>query len=198
MKRVVMCEGKRDVTFVERYYDTRPGETLVTTFIGETVKHSRLKNEESESIANFLERRNPYDVLAKSENGKQDLKMAFTKLVNHLVRQPIELCLLIDLDDRSYPQLIDDLDTRVRDNYDGRTLGVTHQERLDRTPELLVTSSRLEANEEPVGEFSILAFQSCLEDAAAIEDGDCRETESQKLDRLLADDRLTTLLAHAL
>ena len=55
------------------------------TFYGEDVSDEPLKNRESTAIRNFLERRTPYDVLAKSENGKSRLKRVFARLVKFLV-----------------------------------------------------------------------------------------------------------------
>lgn len=181
MKRVVMSEGKHDIAFVEQFLQQRSGEFMVDTFVGEDVEHSRQKNAESDCIRNFLERRNPYDVLVKSENGKPDLKRVFVKLVNFLVDLDAEVCLLIDLDSRSLGALIDDLDAGVRTNYDGKDYAIEHAETVVRTETQIAARGRLLSDGEPQGEFDVLAFRSCLEDAAAIEDDDSPEAIEDKL-----------------
>lgn len=187
MKQVVMSEGKHDVEFVEQFLQQRSGDFLVDTFVGEDVEHSRLKNAESDCIRNFLERRNPYDVLVKSENGKPALKRVFVKLVNFLVDLDAAVCLLIDLDSRSLDALIDDLDTGVRTNYAGRDYAIEHLETVARNETQVAARGELLSDGRSRGEFEVLAFHSCLEAAAGIDDGDSTTEIEKKLSEFVED-----------
>lgn len=198
MKQVVLAEGKRDVKLVEQYYERQSEDVRVKRFIGEEVEHSRLKNEESEAITNFLERRNPYQVLAKSENGKPDLKRVFTKLVNTLLHRNLDLCLLVDLDTRSYDRLIADLDERVRSNYSGNTFEISRVELIDESSAQLAARNQLIDDGRTVGTFTVLAFRSNLEKAANVADEDSEAAEAEKLRKFLADSRRSSPMRQVL
>lgn len=198
MKQVVLAEGKRDVKLVEQYYERHSTDVLVDRFLGEEVDHSRLKNEESAAITNFLERRNPYQVLAKSENGKPDLKSVFTKLVNMLLRKNLDLCLLIDLDGKRYKQLIADLDKRVRSNYSGNQFEIAHDEILEKSSAQLAARNQVLDDGRTVGTFTVLAFHSELEDAANVADEDSKTVETEKLREFLADSRRSSPMRQVL
>lgn len=194
MKRIVLCEGKRDVQFLVIYYQDHSGDLEVNTFHGEEVSHSRLTNEESQKIRNFQEARNPYDILIKSENGVETLKHVFIKLVHWLVRSDLDLCLLIDLDCGSYEALIEDLDHRVRSNYQGKELGITHDELVERGQNIRACTCRLTSARGTAGAFDLLAFDSNLEEAANISDEDTWEEESRKLREFIERTPRTSIL----
>lgn len=175
MKRIVLSEGKRDVVFVEQFLERQSGDNRVTRFVGEDVQHSRLKNRESECIRNFLEPRNPYDCLVKSENGKADLKRVFAKLVRFLVSSDAEVCLLIDLDSRPLDALFDDLDDRVAECYSGKEYEIVHSETVAQSDVQIGATAELRSDGDVRGEFDVLAFRSSLEDAAGIDDTDDQE-----------------------
>lgn len=198
MKRVVLSEGKRDVSLVEQYCELVDSDVRVKTFVGEEVAHSRLKNEESEAIRNFLEPRNPYQVLAKSENGKPDLVKAFVKLANFLVSRDVEVCLLIDLDGTDLGDLIDELDTKVRSNYDGRDFAIERDSVLDRSDALVAARSCLRSGDDVVGTFEVLAFRSDLECAANIDSEDPWETQEDKLCEFIEDQHRSSPLRRVL
>lgn len=198
MKRVVLSEGKRDVSLVEQHCDLIESEIEVTTFVGEEVAHSRLKNEESEQIRNFLEPRNPYQVLAKSENGKPDLIRAFVKLANFLLSRDVRVCLLIDLDGDDLGDLIGELDERVRDNYDGREFAIERDATLERSDALVAARSRLRSGGDEVGTFEVVAFRSDLEDATDIHADDSWDTQTDKLCEFIEDRRRSSPLHRVL
>lgn len=190
MKRIVLCEGKRDVKFVKCFYAHRSSDTDVATFLAEQVEYSRLKNRETSAIRNFLEPRNPYHVLAKSENGKPDLKRIFVKLVNHLLGRDVHLCLLIDLDGTSdVDDLFAELHRRVQDNYEGRNFGIQQADVIDTTEDQIAVCGQLTTQTSVRGEFDVLAFRTNLEDAAAIRDEDSEAAEETKLREFVTEDR---------
>ncbi len=195
---IVLCEGKRDVRLVETYYELHDDTVRVDTFIGESVPHSRQKNEDSRRIRNFVEPRNPYDVLVKSEEGDETLKPLFVKLINRLVTVDPRVCLLIDLDTApmgshrsNYRELIADLDQRVSDNYSGNEYGIETTERLDRSSQQVATRCRLTDRTGVRGMFSILAFHTSLEDAANTAHGD----ENEQIETFVTSDAAAPMRA---
>lgn len=193
MKRLVLSEGRRDVRFIELFYETVIPDSSIDTFYGEDIAYSRLKNQESEAIRNFLERRNPYDVLAKSENGKDDLKTVFSKLARFLAKCPIDVTLLIDLDRGTLNGLMDDLDTRVDDTYEGRRLGLREVERVDQSQTLVAHKIELysKTDDERLDTFDIVAFHHDLETSIALEDADDDSDVERKLRDLVTDEQAT-------
>lgn len=189
MKRLVLSEGRRDIRLVGLFYEEISPDTCIDTFYGEDVSYDRLKSHESKAIRNFLERRNPYHVLVKSENGKPNLKRVFIKLIRFLVTSDVRVVLLIDLDGDEFDALIDDLDTRVEDTYQGSQLGVKEVEKIDHSHEML--ASRLElyskSNGDRHGCFKLLAFYNDLETASGIDESNGGSSEEQKLRHLVTD-----------
>jgi len=193
MKRLVLSEGRRDVRLIELFCETAATDTQVETFYGEDVSYNRLKNHESNAIRNFLERRNPYDVLAKSENGKSDLKRIFSKLARFLTKTDATVILLIDLDGGSLDRLIDELDTRIEDTYQGRRLGVREVEQVDQSQALLAHRAELysKPDDECLGDFDVIAFHHDLETAIDLDEADDDSDEERKLRDLVTDERAT-------
>lgn len=202
MKLVVLTEGKRDVKLVEQFYELSGRDIRIDKFIGEDVEYSRLKNQESQSIRNFLENRNPYDVLAKSENGKTDLKRVFIKLINFLISTEADVCLLIDLDTSnhrgadSHRELVDELDERVSSNYEGQDLSISWQGFVRRNNALSASENQFYVNDHCRGDFNILAFHSSLENEVDITGEESEGEEQQKLREFVQDDLRSEPLRH--
>lgn len=194
MKRLVLSEGRRDVQLVEAFYDQTNPDMSVITFHGEDVSYDQLKHRESDAIRNFLERRNPYDVLAKSENGKPNLKTVFVKLINFLARQDAGLpTLVIDLDGKELRALLDELDTRVRDNYQGQSLGIRETRRIEHNSHQVAAVAELYSVETEItqGAFDVLAFRQNLETSAGIRKSDGAATQEEKLRSFVEDEQAT-------
>lgn len=194
MDRVVLCEGKRDVKFVETFYELERDGVDVKRFLGEEIGHSELKNHDSNAVRNFTDRRNPYDALVKSENGVTDLERVFVKLARFLLQKPdFRVCFLIDLDKknydhldyasdtRKYRELLDGLDERVRDNYRGSNLRIERDGLHRKSSAQIAGEATLRSDGGEIGTFDVLAFRSDLEDAAEILDGDSTAVEEDKL-----------------
>lgn len=193
MKRLVLSEGRRDVQLVEVFYEEVDTDVRVDTFHGEDVDYERLKNRESSAIRNFLERRNPYDVLAKSENGKPDLKRVFTKLVKFLLAREVTVTLLVDLDGAGLDALLEDLDRRVQDNYRGKEFGVQELERVDQSRQQVASVAELYSKRDGnrYGDFEVVAFREDLETSADVKVQADGPTQHEKLRRFVADERAT-------
>lgn len=194
MKQVVLSEGKRDVELVRCYYEQFHSDLRVDTFIAEEEPYSDLKHSESNAIENFLERRNPYDVFAKSENGKSDLKLIFIKLIRYLMKQDVQVCLLIDLDGGDQGRLIEELDERVRRNFEGTHLEIGNDDRIQRSPAQVATRHQLFENGNLLGAFELIGFHYKLETAAGIDkENDSEEVQERKLREFVNDDRASPM-----
>ncbi|MEZ3144491.1 hypothetical protein [Halobaculum sp. MBLA0143] len=197
--RVVLCEGKRDVRLVEQFYELEYAGVEVDRFLAEDVDHQRVRNFERRKLQNFTERRNPYDVLVKSENGVENLEFQFAGLCNVLLKQPdYEVCLLTDLDKknydhlthgsdiRKYRELLKQLDERIQSVHEGRAYEIEWSDPHAKTSVQVAGEATLHSKQGPVGSFDVLAFRSDLEEASDIRDGDRDETEGDKLRSFLA------------
>lgn len=194
MKQIVLSEGRRDVRLVELFYEEiNPGVSF-DTFHAEAVPSGEWKFQETQKIRNFIESRNPYDVLAKSENGKQSLLTMVVKLINFLVsRDSLSLTVLIDLDGGDVDALIDLFDARVRRNYAGQALGVRSVGRIDQSPVQVAHRAELIGVDDstPRGDFDIIAFRHALEFAVDIDGEEVIAEERDKLRSFVTDDRVS-------
>lgn len=196
MKQVVLCEGKHDVHFVSSFFEKRDGNFEVTEFIGEEVE-SALPGEESRQIKNFQEPRNPNHVLAKSDNGKQELEKVFATLVNQLLRIHPEIIILVDLDGGSLRNFVDGLDEKIRGRHDRLELG-TH-EVTKRNIDMLATSCEVvTTNGQTKGEFQIVAFEQTLERVADVSRDEEIDTRRNQIEQFLTDGHAYELLDAAL
>lgn len=193
MKPVVMSEGRRDVKLVECYYEYVAGDFEVQTFIGEEISHSRQSNRESELIRNFPEPWNPFDVLVKSENGIEDLKLVFGKLAKFLLAQNVQLCLLVDLDGGDHSDFLDDLTEHVQSSH-GNHFEISFGERIERSSAMVATRNHLLDDAAVRGSFEVLAFHSRLESATNIDkEKDSEKVQDRKLREFVRDDRASPL-----
>lgn len=166
MKQIVLCEGKHDVHLVSYFFEKQTGSYKVKEFLGEEID-SPIPGEESRQITNFQERRNPYHVLAKSDNGKQELEKVFSVLVNQLLRIGPEIIVLVDLDGGSLKTFVDGLNERIRGRHDRLELG-TH-EVTERNEDMVAgVCEVLTTNGKKKGEFQIVAFEQTLERVANV------------------------------
>jgi len=168
MKQIVLSEGKHDVHLVSYFFEKRDGSFEMKKFIGED-EESPIQQKESRMIKNFQERRNPYDVLAKSENGKPDLKQVFSSLLNQLIGIDPEIVFVVDLDGGDLDRFLDKLDEQIRGRHSARgiTLG-NHTVTKRNTDMVAADCDVLTANGEVKGEFRIVAFEQTLERVAGV------------------------------
>lgn len=197
MKQVVLCEGKHDVHLISSFFEKRNGTYKVDTVLGEEIESS-MQGEESRQITNFRERRNPYDVLAKSDNGKQELEKVFSALVNQLLRIDPEITVLVDLDGGTLQNFVDGLDERVRGKHDTLELGA--HEVAERNGDMVAAVCEVQTTRgKKTGEFQIVAFDQTLERVADVPRGDDVELERQheKIERFLEDEAHIYDLLHS-
>lgn len=193
MKQVVLCEGKHDVHLISSFFKERSGSYEINEFLGEEIE-SAIPGAESRQIKNFQEPRNPNHVLAKSDNGKQELEKVFSTLVNQLLRINPEVTVVVDLDGGSLQTFVNGLDERIRTRHDRLELGghkVTERngDMLAAVCEVLTTKGKKR------GEFQIVAFEQTLERVADVPRDDVDiERRREKIDQYLEEDHVYDLL----
>ncbi|WP_132057927.1 hypothetical protein [Halorussus amylolyticus] len=176
MKHIILCEGKHDVHLVSSFFEERGGSFELKTVLGEEIQSS-MRGEESRQISNFRERRNPYHVLVKSDNGKQELEKVFSVVVNQLLRIDPEITVLVDLDGGTLETFVDGLDERIRTRHD--RLELDAPEVAERNHDMVAgVCEVLTTNGKKKGEFQIVAFEQTLERVADVSRDD--ETDEWK------------------
>lgn len=198
MSRAVLCEGKRDVRLLKRFYERRDRPVSFDTFHGERHESSELKSVEGNELRRFTGRRNDDDVFLKSEGGVEELKPLFVRLARSFFYEwQVDVCLVVDLDERDhdrwdetsdtdrYDDLVSDLDERVGGIH-GSQSNVEHEQFYRKGRHVLASSMLFDIERHEPTAFDVLAFRTSLEDAAEIADGDDESTENEKLDELLS------------
>ncbi|WP_373189266.1 hypothetical protein [Halolamina sp.] len=186
MKRIVLSEGKRDVFLVEQFFERIGRNVEIDTFHASEVAKEEVKGQETRKIQNFMERRNPYDLLVKSEGGKPDLKRIFTKLIRSLSAREMGFVLLIDLDNRPLSALFDELNQKVRGNYDGNEYGIEMTEKIGEDTDIIAAEALFFAvDDSTTSSFDVLAFKKDLEHAAGIPSPD--DTDEERINELLTE-----------
>lgn len=194
MKHIVLCEGKHDVHLVSSFFEERSGSFKIKKVLGEEIQSS-MRGEESKQIANFREKRNPYHVLAKSDNGKEELEKVFSVVVNQLLRIDPEITVLVDLDGGRLKNFVDGLDERIYGRHDRLELG-TH-EVIERNDDMVAADCEvLTTAGKKKGEFQIVAFRQTLERVADVSRDDDVDIEVRRkeIEQFIKEDHIYDLL----
>jgi hypothetical protein len=180
MKQIVLSEGKHDVHLISYFFKKRDENFDITKFIGEE-EVSPIQRKESREIKNFQERRNPYDVLAKSENGKPNLKQVFSSLLNQLMGIEPEIIFFVDLDGGDLDSFLAKLDEQIQGRHSARGIKLgNHRVAKKNTDTIAADCEVLTANDRTKGEFRIVAFRQTLERVAGVSRDD--ESDEWKSD----------------
>ena len=193
MKRIILSEGKNDVHLVSSFCGECDRTLEVKKFYGEDIESS-FRSKESRAIRRFQERRNPYHILAKSENGKSNLKKAFAGLVNQLMDIDPAVFVLADLDGGRLDRLVADFDEQIQDRHNGR-IELGPPSNRNRNGDMVgATCEVVTAGGKTKGEFHFVAFKQTLERAAGTSHEEDRETQERKIEALLNEDHVFDLL----
>ena len=192
-KRIVLSEGKNDVHLVSSFYKECDRALEVKKFIGEELGPS-LRSEESQAIRSFQEPRSPYHVLAKSENGKPNLKKVFAGLVNQLIDAEPEVFVLVDLDGGRLDGFVADLDEQIQSRHNGR-IELETPDVTERNGDMVgATCEVVTATGKTKGEFHLIAFEQTLEQVASTSREEDRKVQEEKIEYLLKEDYVFDLL----
>lgn len=188
MKRIVFAEGKYDVLLLRKVLETCSGSVEVTNFIGEDVVSS-IGGEESRAVRSFIERRNPYHLLLKSEGGKSDLKRLFAQLMPELYNEEVAYNLLIDLDGGSFQGIQSEINERC-ESYTV-DIAVEVNECTTSNAHLLGYNCSVNLNGETRDSFNAVGFTHSMETSAGIEKDQDNDEKREKIHRLSRNDSVT-------
>ncbi|MBC5793523.1 MAG: hypothetical protein H8Z69_05850 [Nanohaloarchaea archaeon] len=94
---MIFCEGKNELKFFEKLCEKVNTISTPQTFDGQCLKHSRLKNQQSDKIRDLVG--NPdVEVLVKAEGGKSNLKKVVPHFVPTLMNRVEKIILMADTD----------------------------------------------------------------------------------------------------
>ena len=180
--------------FLSYFFEKRSGNFEIKRFIGENAD-GQIRHEETTEIKNFRERRNPYHVLAKSANGKSNLKQVFAALVNQLMRIDPEIVVLVDLDGGSLREFVNDLDEQVRTQHSGRGTELGAPSITERNGDMVAAICEvLKGNGTRNGEFRIVAFKQTLERVADVSKDEELDTRQAQIEEFLEETHVYNLL----
>lgn len=187
MRKIVFSEGRNDVRFACKFFNNNAQNPTIDTFVAEEFHHDVWRREEDEKIRSFLERWSPYDVLLKSENGKENLKEIFVSLSGRLATEDVEKYLLVDLDGTEVDALVSELDERMRQRFEGHGLRIADVETVARNSYIVATEAGLQADAGPTPRtgFTVVAFRSSLESVADVTGDEEYERRLSKIESVL-------------
>lgn len=194
MKQIVLSEGKNDVHLISSFFEKRSGTFRVKKFHGEDAD-GYIQAEETQAIKNFREPRNPYHVLAKSENGKPNVKQVFAALVGQLMRIDPEIVILVDLDGGSLRRFVNDLDEQIRERHSGKGMKLGDHSIVERNSDMVAAVCEvLTGSGTRKGEFRVLAFAQTLERVADVSRDETIDSRKQQIERFLTEDHVYEFL----
>jgi len=175
MKKVVFSEGKNDVTFLTKIHENLDIELDYNCYIAEDFEVSQTTWLRQHKVDNR------FDYLYKSEEGLGNLIKQFR--AHSLLFDDMYLCLLVDLDGRSFTSLLEKINGKLNEDY-GNKVRVSTDDR-ERLQDLCIVDATLEVTMSENNDLPIIAFYENLESAASINRGDDRHVKTQKIDRYL-------------
>lgn len=194
MKQIVLSEGKNDVHLISSFFEKRSGTFRVKKFHGEDAD-GHIQTEETQAIKNFREPRNPYHVLAKSENGKPNVKQVFAALVGQLMRIDPEVVVLVDLDGGSLRGFVSDLNEQVQERHSGKGMELGDHSVTRRNSDMVAAECEVLTGDGKLkGEFRILAFKQTLERVADVSHSEQVEQKEQQIEQFLNEDHVYDFL----
>jgi len=185
MKHILLGEGKYDAFLLRKFYERERCE--IDTFLREEFGRSAYRNEQTNCVRSFIERRSPYDVLIKSEGGKTPLIEFVTTEIVHLIRNIDKVVLVIDLDSKDeegVTVLKDNLSEKIKDKHRGSDFEVQSVDKINENEQLIAVKMDIES----VGDFIVIGCKPNLEDIARIDrQNDTRDVKKEKILRILDD-----------
>lgn len=199
MKRIFLSEGKNDAEFLSLFIDEHYPSLQKDRLDMSNEDGGSIVGRESEKIRRFKEPRNSYDVLIKSENGDENLLSVLGSKLPELLRDDLELYVLIDLDGDSISSRITQFESQLQPHTPGRRFTISCEEELVRTHYLETYVINVQNGGRYIGKFKLLAFCEDLEDAANItEDETDRDVIESKIENILRRNQVTAPIQAAL
>jgi len=192
MKKVVFSEGKNDTEYLKHLINNHSSQLLIDRLDIESKPADPRIAHESNKLRMFLQSRNQNHILVKSEGGVPNLKETFSSLLTNLAKMRCDFYLLIDLDDGTMSDIVEDLNTRLAGYHPSDDLQLNPISDLNRRTHICIQEFEFLINGQSTTEFNIIAFRQSLESSANInKDIDEREEIKDKCQRLAENRRVS-------
>lgn len=192
MKKLIICEGRRDNKFIKELLNRINITKEVQFFIQEeSYPTETKKREESVCLRRFFEDSSPYKVLVKSESGRDIVIGVFSFFMSFLFEKVVKFSLqkifiIVDLDGQSFDAFVSEIKEVISKNRVGGKLDIKYnslkQDNYLKTSEISVVTEE----DEKLGEFLLTTFNLSLEREAGIDrDIDNSNIKDTKVIKLL-------------
>ncbi len=191
MKKIIFCEGKNDSMFLTKLLDKITKNKEISVFDQNTRdKLKNLKNAETTKINKFIEKTSPYDILVKSEAGKDKAVLLFSRTMNFCFRNSIKPLLMLDLDESDPNSKIKKIITKISANKTP-PIDITEQQKFEKNSVLLynitvkIKENKRKENKTNIGDFYLVFFKPSLEKVSNILPPDKNFVIEDKISKLV-------------
>lgn len=120
MKRLILCEGKNDGEFFQQIFQAFYVFGIHTTRIFDQNMHqtkNELRYAETNELNRFQELWNPYQILVKSESGKDKVMYLFSSIMHYCISNKAidKTIIMLDLDNSPTQTALNKIQMRVLD-----------------------------------------------------------------------------------
>jgi len=187
VKKVILCEGKRDNLFVEGLFNRLKIPEYNRKIFDHKENHafSDIKHRETNFLRSFYENSSPYKIVSKSEAGKEKVLRIYPEFFESLANNVGATFLMVDLGGGELNSFISQLEEKII-GFLGRKIDVK-TEVIESNQYIIASKSfvSMRKDSKHIGEFYTLAFKSSLEDVAGIDDNEDSAIKEKKIKRLL-------------
>ena len=210
MKTIILSEGKNDRKFIKCFFERHGINGDKIQFFDQEEKSilKELDRAESNYLRNFFEDSSPFEVLVKSEGGKTKVIRIFSDFMHHLFdySKGLKIIMLVDLDGTELSsvtklnQFITELRNKIQNKGKGNKLSISHEIlKEDKHLKTSEVSVIIKENNDILGSFCLIAFNSSLERAAGIiKESDSQDEKDNKIFELLENEDVFNHLSYAL
>lgn len=167
MKKLIICEGQNDSLFLEQICDKLnvPKPKIFDQRTNEKLK--QLKDIETVELRRFFEKSNPNKILVKSEAGKDKAIMIYShNMFSFIQTKELEkTILMLDLDKFDLEKRLKKIQKIIINKKVGERI-IINSTKLKETESinLLENSIHIKDNNQELGKFYLVLFNSSLED----------------------------------
>ncbi len=168
MKKLIICEGQHDSLFLEEMCNKLKVPKLKVKVFDQrnNDKLKQKKDAETRELSRFFEKSNPNIILVKSEGGKDMAVKIYSHSMFYFIRikELEKTILMLDLDKSDLEKRLEEIKKIITNKRVGEKI-IIESKKLKKTEQmnLLENSVHLKANNQELGKFYLLLFNSSLE-----------------------------------
>ncbi len=195
MKRIIICEGHYDRIFIENLLSKLNIDKDKIKFFDQETKDNlkELKHAESIILKSFIQHTSPYEILSKSEAGKEKIIRVFSDFMVFIFENIEKTSLIVDLDGSNLDLFIEKIRSRIKSK---KAVGLDIKYEITKENQYIIASeasvivkSKKKILDE-LGRFSIFAFKKSLDREAGINKNDDKDTRKNKIIKLLGNEEI--------